>query len=104
MATAFDPFEYLDLPPYATEAEVLTACRRLARVCHPDHGGTDETFDKLQKAKIAAIAACRKSMSPKPCAACRGSGQVVHASGWGSITTACKDCGGGGTSMGKLRS
>ena len=96
MATAFDPFEYLSLPPYATEAEVQTAYRRLAQVHHPDHGGTDEIFDKLQKAKIAAIAACRKSMDPAPCASCAGTGKVAHVSGWGSISIACKDCGGGG--------
>lgn len=96
MATEFDPFKYLNLLPYATEAEVQTAYRRLARVHHPDHGGTDETFDKLQKAKIAAIEACRKSTIPKPCTACSGSGQTTYVSGWGSVTATCKECGGGG--------
>ena len=95
MATELDPFEYLNLPPYATEAEVQRAYRRLARVHHPDHGGTDAAFDELQKSKASAIEACRKSMEPKPCTVCSGSGQATHLSGWGSVTGTCKACKGG---------
>lgn len=43
-------YDTLGLSPSATAAHIKTAYRRLARDHHPDKGGSDAAFARLQKA------------------------------------------------------
>jgi len=43
----------------------------------------------------------RRGTSPRPCAACRGRGQVTHARGAFVLTTTCSECGGSGIRIGE---
>ena len=46
---------YLDLPLSCTEKDVQLAYRRMAKECHPDHGGNVARFRELRKNYEAAI-------------------------------------------------
>lgn len=48
--TEFDPYAELDLPRDATLAMVRSAFRRLAKKTHPDVGGSDEAFARVNRA------------------------------------------------------
>ena len=54
----------LGLAPSATAAHIKAAYRRLARDCHPDKGGSDAAFARLQKAyEVSAGASHPRSHS-----------------------------------------
>ena len=46
---------YLDLPSSCTEKDVQLAYRRMAKECHPDHGGNVARFRELRKNYEAAL-------------------------------------------------
>lgn len=45
-----DPFAVLGVPPTATPAQIKSAYRSLARRAHPDAGGDEDTFRRLESA------------------------------------------------------
>jgi hypothetical protein len=47
-------FETLGLPVSASESEVKAAYRERVKDVHPDHGGDQETFERVRKAYAAA--------------------------------------------------
>lgn len=49
-----NPFDVLGLPPTASEADVKTSYRRLARQRHPDAGGDEDSFRQLTEAASLA--------------------------------------------------
>jgi DnaJ-class molecular chaperone len=46
---------------YSTKEQVLTAFKRLARLHHPDTGGSAAAFQKISHARDRAIAALRQA-------------------------------------------
>lgn len=46
----YDPFAILGLSAEATDSEIKSAYKRLAKIHHPDKGGKAEAFDRVQKA------------------------------------------------------
>jgi hypothetical protein len=52
----------LGIGVYSTEAQVLTAFKRLARIHHPDAGGTAAAFQRISQAKDRAIPALKGNM------------------------------------------
>lgn len=50
-----DCFKVLGVAPGCTEKEVITAFRKLAPAAHPDTGGTNEKFQRLNSAKTEAL-------------------------------------------------
>lgn len=52
-------WEVLGVSPQATKADIVNAYRALAKVHHPDAGGTDEAFTRLRRAYSEAGAAVR---------------------------------------------
>jgi hypothetical protein len=63
--TGPDPFVELGLTPGATAAEVRRAFRRLALRRHPDRGGRQEDFVRLEEAYRAALMMA-ELRSPQP--------------------------------------
>jgi len=55
VAASPPPHEVLDVSPDAPEAAVKDAYRELLTERHPDHGGTQEQFQRLQTAKEAML-------------------------------------------------
>ncbi|SFR40905.1 DnaJ domain-containing protein [Halogeometricum rufum] len=51
VATAFD---HLDLPQSASPSEVKSAYREKVKTAHPDHGGSQSEFQRLQEAYATA--------------------------------------------------
>lgn len=45
-----NPYEILDVPPAANEAEIKKAYRKKAQEAHPDKGGNTELFKEIAKA------------------------------------------------------
>lgn len=50
-----EAFRILNLPSSASPDEVRSAFRNLAKVCHPDTGGTAEAFRELKEAQEVAL-------------------------------------------------
>ena len=65
-----DPFLTLGLPPTAGRAEIDAARRRLAKVAHPDAGGSDEAMQRVNDAadQAAALVAGESHRITKPTA------------------------------------
>ena len=53
--------ETLGISIYSTKEQVLAAFKRLARIQHPDAGGSAEAFQRLARARDRAIAALRQA-------------------------------------------
>ena len=47
----FDPYDVLGVDPSATEAEVKAAYNERVKEAHPDSGGSDEEFKRVQAAR-----------------------------------------------------
>jgi hypothetical protein len=52
-----DPYRILGLQPNADTGQIRAAYRQRARAAHPDAGGTDTAFSRLQDAYQAALSA-----------------------------------------------
>lgn len=101
--------EKLQLPDDATEEQVKTRFKELARAAHPDAGGTAEQFQELaawrdqaldevrmgqtianHRSRLHALRAAAKGV---PCPRCNGTGtgssRVV---GFRTVTTKCTMC------------
>lgn len=50
MTTYFNPYEVLDVPTDASAKQVKKAWREKVKGCHPDRGGNQEEFEKVQSA------------------------------------------------------
>jgi DnaJ domain len=57
-------WHFLGLKPGSSKKEILAAYRRLAKRLHPDHGGTDADFQRLNEAFHNATAAHRQAAVP----------------------------------------
>lgn len=51
--------EVLNVRPQATEQEIKNAYKSLARIYHPDNGGSKESFVRLKKAYDEGMVVCR---------------------------------------------
>jgi hypothetical protein len=61
-----DAIKLLGVPTDFTREDIITAFRRKALRCHPDHGGTEEQFIELVKARDRLLAALgTKAAAPK---------------------------------------
>jgi DnaJ domain len=49
-------WHFLGLEPWASEGEIRSAYRRLAKLLHGDHGGTDADMQRLNEAYRLALA------------------------------------------------
>lgn len=60
-------WEVLGVKPAASEGEIQSAFRLLAKVCHPDRGGTSTAWQELHAAREQALASearCRYESEP----------------------------------------
>lgn len=61
-----DAMRLLGVPEDFTPDDILAAFRRMAMQCHPDHGGTQEQFIELMKARDRLLTALgTKAAAPK---------------------------------------
>lgn len=82
----------LDLDPAkADPGDVRSAFIRFAKYVHPDHGGTDHSFNALREARDAALA----ELLAMPCHWC-SQGKVTIGSGLAAVKLQCSACGGTG--------
>ncbi|MGZ4166536.1 MAG: J domain-containing protein, partial [Solirubrobacteraceae bacterium] len=69
MASTPDPYETLGVAPWATDAELRAAYRRLVQLHHPDHNDNSpestRRFEAIQDA-YAEVVRLRKSSPPPP--------------------------------------
>jgi len=91
MADSFTP---LGLGPESTAAQVREAWKRLAQQHHPDRGGDQATFIRLQAHYKKALA---EASAPRPCKACKGTGRIIQTNGWTTAHLYCFDCNGTGS-------
>ena len=89
------PFERLGLTEDAALIEVQTAWRRLAKLHHPDMGGSTDSFHELRVAYNEAM----REIESRPCPTCRGVGRVTHAHGFSTLQATCPCCGGTGLAV-----
>lgn len=73
MTAAKTPHELLGVERNATEAEIVTAYRRLCMKAHPDRGGTAEAFQALKAAYEYAL------VLVGVCEVCNGTGIIEKA-------------------------
>lgn len=52
---SFDAWAVLGLRPGSTRADIVAAFRELAKVHHPDTGGSAEEFTKIERARTIAL-------------------------------------------------
>lgn len=105
--------EALGLEAGATEIEVLTRYKELAKKAHPDQGGSANEFQKLQKLKEEALrevsfgnslakariqlGALREAARGTLCPRCEGSGYSMQRKvGFRTVQTVCRLCRGNG--------
>jgi DnaJ-class molecular chaperone len=86
------PFEILGLPETASSEEVRSAWLSLAKIHHPDMGGTSEEFSKIATAFRDAL----RLSGEKQCFQCGGKGWVGVHNGFSSLKMVCQLCWGSG--------
>jgi hypothetical protein len=57
---SYGPWDLLGISADATEAEIKKAFKERSRTFHPDHGGSETMFKRLNKAKDEMLAFRRK--------------------------------------------
>ena len=82
----------LMLPP--TRDDVEMAYRRLARLRHPDLGGTADAMAELSRAREEAYAWLAE---PVVCQSCGGKGHTLVGGGFSPMRLRCAACNGAGT-------
>lgn len=105
--------EYLGLDETATEADVITRYKELAKTAHPDLGGDVDQFQRLQAAKEQALIeaqhgqtlaksrmqlnALREAARGTVCPRCDGTGYSMRRQvGFREWRTVCRLCRGRG--------
>lgn len=78
------PYEILGLSPDASPSEIKAAYRRAAMRAHPDRGGSEEDFRRVQKAF--------EDLQKGPCPDCGGKGFVTTRRGFFVNKTRCPRC------------
>jgi DnaJ-class molecular chaperone len=103
----------LGLETGATEADVLTRYKELAKAAHPDRGGSAEEFQRLQELRDKALQevalggslararlqlnALREAARGTICPRCEGSGYSMQRKvGFRTMRTVCRLCRGHG--------
>ena len=84
----------LGLDENATPKEVQRKYWNLCQTAHPDAGGSQEDFIKLNKTYQAAL---KLANTPKTCEACKGKGKITQTNGFDSINMICRNCSGKGS-------
>lgn len=91
--TALEALTLLGLPSDATQAQIKSTYRRLAQATHPDRGGDELSFARLNKAyKVALGEAPVKAR----CVECGGKGFNLLMRGFQQLKMPCQGCGGTG--------
>lgn len=78
------PYEVLGIKPGVSEAEIKAAYRRAAMRAHPDRGGSEATFQAVQKAYA--------DLQKGPCPECGGKGYITTRRGFFKDTSRCPRC------------
>jgi len=78
------PYEILGLSPDASPSEIKAAYRRAVMRAHPDRGGSEEDFRRVQKAF--------EDLQKGPCPDCGGKGFVTTHRGFFVDKTRCPRC------------
>ena len=86
-----DPFLQLGLDASASEDEVRSAFKKLARTTHPDVGGTAEDWAHLEAAYREALALAQK-LKPRACQKCEGTGYTTFTQGFYVSRRNCTAC------------
>lgn len=91
------PFKALGLERgTATKESVAAKWRELARLHHPDRGGSAEDFDKVKKAYTECLVLVEEGMPPVFCEHCGGTGNIFKLHGWLKVAMMCPECSGSG--------
>ena len=102
--TARDAARELNLKFPEFDAEgVASAYRKLAKLAHPDQGGSLEAFVAIDRAKCILLAWIERNPEPKPspgagtkCLVCDGKGFVMQQRAWRALRVQCGACRGTG--------
>lgn len=92
-----NPFDALGLErSTATKESVTIKWRELARLHHPDKGGSAEDFDRIKKAYTECLELIIEPITQDECKDCGGTGRVGRGHGWTQVTCNCNSCEGSG--------
>lgn len=80
--------------------DIEQAYRRLARLRHPDLGGSADEMAELSRARDEAYAWLAE---PRICQGCGGKGYVLAGSGFSPLRMACGECSGTGKIEGESK-
>lgn len=88
------PFDALGLPATASAEQVRKRYLELAKVHHPDAGGSPEAFNRLREAYEAALenVGVAKREDDGPCATCGGTRKMTKTFGFQTVELACPAC------------
>lgn len=76
-----------------TRDDIDQAYRRLARLRHPDLGGTEDEMAALSQARQEAYAWLAE---PRVCQSCGGKGYTLEGGGFSPMRLTCQTCNGAG--------